>query len=218
MLKSAVIRFYLILIFSLLLTASCGSGAPQPGQEMSFPEQGVSIRLAEGWEASVDGPDWSTWQRIQKGRTDEPWVMPPITGTNVAAGTFGPADRMMYWRLKGVRGNFDPTVDPLSGEYPYPPGLWMLNAQKLELLETVPRTLPWTGVEGIEATTRLYENTHGAGATAAIWHTYTVVFNVGPNAYEFVMSLPDFIDHREWIDKFWASVEELSIQQQPPAS
>ena len=203
----------LIFLTFVLLSISCTSGAPQPGQEMSFPEHGVSIRLAEGWEASIDGPDWSIWQRIQKGRTDEPWVFPPITGTNVAAGTFGPNNRLMQWRFKGVEGNFDPNVHPLTGAYPTPPGLWILDAQKLELLETVPRVLPWPGVEGIEATTRLYENTHGAGATASIWHTYTVVFNVGPNAYEFVLSLPDDIDYRDWMDEFWTSIEDLGIQQ-----
>jgi len=203
------------LLISLLaltpLSASCGGRPPAPGREISFPDYAITVRVAEGWEARVDGPDWTTWRRVVKGRADEPWVFPPITATNVAAGTFGPANREMYWRFKGVRGTFDPNVYPLSADYPKPPGLWMLDAQKLELLETEPRTLEWPGVAGTQATTRVYENTHGASATSAIWHTYTVVFNHGPNAYEFVMMIPDDVDFRDWIDEFWKSIEDVSL-------
>ncbi len=203
-----------ILAILPLLISCTGGGPPGPAQEISFPDQGVTLRLADGWQAEVIGPDWSLWQRVQKGRADDPWVMPPITATDIATGAPGPGDRLMNWRLKGVRGNFDPSVNPLTSAYPSPPGLWILDPQKLDLLETRTRTLEWPGVAGTQATTRLYENTHGAGGTSAIWHTYTVTFNVGPNAYEFVMSLPDYVDHRDWIDRFWASIEDLSIEPQ----
>jgi len=207
--------FSISLILFLLLT-SCGGGPPKPGREISIPEVGLTIKVAEGWECEVTGVDWTTWQRVQKGRADDPWVIPPVTCRDIETGGQGPnALRYMNWRFKGVEGVFDPTVDPLTSQYPVPPGLWALDPMKLELLETQKRQLPWPGLlsvaPGVEATCRLYENTHGMGASSALWHTYVVTFVVEGNTYEFVMSLPDYVDHRDYMDKFWLSIEDLSL-------
>jgi hypothetical protein len=118
----------------------------------------------------------------------------------------------MNWRFKGVTGTFDPNVNPLSSQYPVPPGLWSLDPLKLDLIEEREQPLPWPGLTGVTANTRIYENTHGTGATSAIWHTYTVIFNRGGNAYEFVMTIPDTFDFRDWIDKFWTSIEDITIE------
>ena len=201
-----------LVCLSITLVSCSGESPPKPGRELSLPDYGVTIRLADGWVAKVESTDWATWQRVKKGRATDPWVFPPVTATNVGAGIMGPDDRYMTWRFKGVKGTFDPAVNPLTSGYPQPPGLWTLNSMKLELLETETRTLKWTGMSGIDATCRLYENTHGTGATSAIWHTYTVVFNCGPNACEFVMSIPDFADYRDWMDQFWASIEDVTIK------
>ena len=209
---SGVIRLT-ILALSAILIASCGSGGPpKPGREMAFPDQGVTIKVADGWECEVTGVDWATWTRVQNGRSDEPWIFPPVTCRDVASGGQGP-DGMRYinWRFKGVKGVFDPNVNPLTSQYPVPPGLWALDAQKLELLESEKRSITWPGLAGTEAWCRLYENTHGAGATSAIWNTYTVIFVVGENTYEFVMSLPDYVDYRDYIDRFWTSIEDVQI-------
>ncbi len=210
-LSASLLSITILTMLAVVLT-SCGGGAPTPGREMSFPDQGITIRVADGWECEVISTDWTTWQRIQKGRTNEPWIFPPITATNLAEGGQGHNNRYMYWRFKGVTGTFDPHVNPLTAGYPVPPGLWILDSQKLELLETETRILEWPGLSGTESTCRLYENTHGSGATSAIWHTYTVVFSYDPNTYEFVFSLPDYIDHRDWIDKFWESIEDVTIE------
>jgi hypothetical protein len=66
----------------------------------------------------------------------------------------------------------------------------------------------------IQATVRLYENTHGADAAATLFHTYTVTFNAGPNAYEFVMSIPDTASYRDWMAGFWSSIQDLSLDKQ----
>ena len=204
----------LILLLGLLpLILSCGGGGrPKPGREIDMPRFGVKLILSEGWEAEVEGSDWTMWRRVQRGTGEEPWVIPPLTATNVGAGALSAEERVMVWRFKGVKGTFDPNIDPLTGRYPVPPGLWSLDAQKLDLLETTTRALPWPGLQGVEATCRLYENTHGAGATSSIWHTYTIIFNVAPNAYEFVLSIPDTADYREWMGNFWNSIQDLSIQ------
>lgn len=197
----------------LLLLVSCGgSGPPKPGRVIDMPNLGVRLALSEGWEAEVTRSDWTMWRRVRRGTGEEPWVVPPLTVTNVGAGPMGARERVMTWRFKGVKGTFDPNVNPLTSQYPVPPGLWSLDPQKLDLLETTTKPLPWPGLESVEATCRLYENTHGAGATSSIWHTYTVVFNAGPNAYEFVLSIPDNADYREWIDELWASIEDLSLE------
>ena len=204
-----------LLIISLLITVlltSCGGGPPTPGREMSFADLGVTIKVAEGWECNVTGVDWSMWGRIQKGRADDPWVIPPVTCRDIATGGLGQnSARFMNWRLKAVDGVFDPNVNPLTSQYPSPPGLWILDSQKLELLETEKRILTWPSLDGVEATCRLYENTHGAGATSAIWHTYTVIFVVDEITFEFVMSMPDYVDHRNYMDKFWLSIVDLEI-------
>ena len=196
----------------ILVTLSCAGGPPTPGREIAFPDLGVSIRLAEGWEGQVVSTDWSVWDRIQKDRTDEPWVFPPVTARNETAGVVTSDGRYMNWRFKGVIGTFDPSVNPLSSQYPVPEGLWSIDPQKLDLIEERDQALPWPGLSGVTANTRIFENTHGTGGTSAIWHTYTVIFNKGDNAYEFVMSIPDTVDFREWIDEFWASIEDVVIE------
>jgi len=197
----------------MLSQISCTPGGPPvPGREMSFAEEGVSISVADGWQLEVEGTDWTMWQRVQKGRGEVTWVFPPVTATNVAAGTIGDAERYMTWKFKGVEGVFDETISPMTSNYPVPPGLWSLDPVKLDLIETQNRTLAWPGLSGIQPTVRLYENTHGAGASQAIWHTYVVTFAHGPNTYEFVMSLPDEAPMREWIDEFWASIEDVTIE------
>ena len=175
-------------------------------------EHGVHLKLADGWTGEVAGSDWTMWHRVQRGTGEEPWVIPPITVTNTGKGPSGTADeRTKNWRFKGVKGAFDPKVDPLTSSYPVPPGLWSLDPLKLELQESTLKALPWKEVSDIQATVRLYENTHGTGETSALWHTYTVTFNAGPNAYEFVMSIPDNAVTQDWIDSFWASIEDFSL-------
>ncbi|MCX6645237.1 MAG: hypothetical protein NTY09_02595 [bacterium] len=202
------------LFISILLSLSCAGGPPTPGREIAFPKQGVTIKFADGWIGEVVSADWSVWERIQKGRTDETWVFPPVTARNEGAGPQGGEGELRYmnWRFKGVTGTFDPNVNPLSSQYPVPPGLWILDPLKLDLIEERDQPLPWPGLAGVTANTRIYENTHGTGATSAIWHTYTVIFNRGGNAYEFVMSIPDTSDFRDWIDKFWTSIEDITIE------
>jgi len=203
----------LLIVLIPILTACPGGGPPAPGREISFPDQGVSISLADGWEAEVIGTDWSTWERIQKGRTDEPWVFPPVTATHIGAGAIGQDMRYRAWRFKGVEGVFDQTVNPLTSQYPVPPGLWSLDPQKLDLIQDSRRPLEWPSLNGIEATTRLYENTHGMSPNATLWHTYTVIFVVEGNTYEFVMSIPDQMDPYDWIEEFWKSVEDVQISE-----
>jgi len=206
------IRFlFPLLILTLFITTSCTKGPPAPGQTITLEEQGITIGLSDGWEAEVEGADWTLWQRVQKGRAEEPWIIPPVTVTNVELGSVGREQRMMQWRLKGVVGEFDPTVNPESSPDTVPPGLWALDSTKLELLEQSHRILEWSGLEGVEAEARLYENTHGYADTSAIWHTYTVAFTHDGNTYEFVMSLPDTIDYRDWIEQFWSSIQSFTF-------
>ena len=207
----------LILIFiPVLLTGvlSCAGGPPKPGKDINLSKEGVHLVLSDNWTAEVASVDWTMWRRVQRGTGEEPWVIPPITATMTSgAPSTGPDERTLNWRFKGVAGQFDPTVDPVTSAYPVPPGLWSLDPQKLELEESDLKTLPWPSMTSVQATVRLYENTHGTGETSALWHTYTVTFNVGPNAYEFVMSIPDTAVERDWIDAFWASIVDLSIKQ-----
>ena len=86
--NSAFIFFAIVLVNLSIL--SCSGGPPTPGREIAFPDLGISIRLAEGWEGQVVSTDWSVWERIQKGRTDETWVFPPVTARNEAAGRVEP--------------------------------------------------------------------------------------------------------------------------------
>jgi hypothetical protein len=193
---------------------SCAGGPPKPGKDITLPKEGVHLVLSDGWTAEVTSVDWTMWRRVQRGTGEEPWVIPSITATMTStAPSAGPDDRTMNWRFKGVSGRFDPTVNPLTSAYPVPPGLWSLDPQKLDLIESDIKALPWPSIGDVQATVRLYENTHGTGETSALWHTYTVTFNVGPNAYEFVMSIPDTPDYRDWIDAFWASITDLSNKQ-----
>ena len=195
-----------------ILFSSCGPGGPPtPGREIVL-DEGVTLTLIEGWEAEVVGTDWAMWRRVQRGRGEQPWVIPPITATNVAGGTFGYDRRKMYWRFKGVEGVFDPTVNPLTDAYPVPEGLWSLDPQKLELEWDHTRVLPWEGVSEIEATVRQYENTHGFGELSQLWHTQVVTFVVGANTYEFVLAIPDSADQRDWKEQFWGSIESLTIE------
>jgi hypothetical protein len=39
-----------------------------------------------------------------------------------------------------------------------------------------------------------------------------VIFNKGGNAYEFVMSIPDTVDFRDWINQVWPSIEDVTIE------
>jgi hypothetical protein len=207
-----ITTFMGFIFFALFILSCSGGGPPTPGREISLPAQGISIELAEGWEGLVVGTDWSVWERVRKGRADDPWVFPPITARNEAAGPQGGGGRYMNWRFKGVTGTFDTLVNPLTSQYPVPEGLWSLDPQKLELLEQADQLLPWPGLADVTAKIRLYENTHGVASTASLWHTYTVTFNRGPTAYEFVMSIPDTVYHRDWIDEFWASIIDVSIE------
>ena len=196
----------IVLILALVMPVlSCMESPPHPGQEMTLKEHAVHLKLADGWSAEIPSEDWTMWTRVKKGRGEEPWVIAPITATQDAA-------PHIQWRFKGVSGKFDPQVNPLTSSYPVPKGLWSLDPQKLDLLETETKTLPWGSMSDIQATCRLYENTHGADATATIAHTYTVTFNAGPNAYEFVMSIPDTAkDYHDWINTFWGSIADFSM-------
>ncbi len=211
--QSTIKRITTFLLIAILpiLVACPGGGPPAPGREISFPDQGVAIMLADGWEGEVIGTDWSTWTRIQKGRTDETWVFPPVTVTDIGEGAIGRDLRYRTWRFKGVEGIFDPSVSPLTSQYPVPQGLWALDPQKLDLRQDSRRILDWPSLTGVEATTRLYENTHGMSPNATLWHTYTVTFVVGENTYEFVMSIPDQMEPYEWIEEFWVSIEDVQI-------
>ena len=194
-----------------ILAASCAGGPPKPGREINLKEHHVHLKLADGWTGEVVSEDWTLWQRVQKGRAQDPWVIPPITVTNTGAGPSQGNEGVKNWRFKGVKGTFNPNVSPLTSAYPVPPGLWSLEPQMLDLMETDTKMLPWPSVSDIQATVRLYENTHGAGDLATLWRTYTVTFNAGPNAYEFVMSIPDVENYRDWMNAFWASIEDFSV-------
>jgi hypothetical protein len=196
----------------IIYTSCSGGGPPKPGQVITLKEHSVHLKLATGWTGEVVGSDWSQWRRVQRGSATDPWIIPPITVTNTGKGPSGVIDeRTKNWRFKGVKGTFDPKVDPLTSSYPVPPGLWSLNGMKIELQESELKTLPWPNVSNVQATVRLYENTHGVGETASLWHTYTVTFNVQDNAYEFVMSIPDNAETKDWIDSFWVSIEDFSV-------
>ena len=196
---------------TFLLISCTPGGPPASGSEIAL-DEGVTLKLIDGWEGEVTGTDWTMWRRVQRGTGEQPWVIPPVTATNVAGGTFGYDERKMFWRFKGVEGIFDATVNPLTDAYPVPEGLWSLDPQKLELEWDYTRTLPWEGVSEIEATVRQYENTHGYGELSQIWHTQVVTFVVGSNTYEFVLSIPDSADQQDWIEQFWGSIESLRIE------
>lgn len=201
--------FLVVTVCPLLITSCSGEKPPEPGSEISMDKYGIHIVLNDPWTAECEGSDWSTWTRQQKGRVDEHWLFPPITATKNEAG--GMYDRTKHWRFKGVVGLFDPGMNSEMPGYPVPEGLWALNPQMLEMQSQDQMTLPWASAESIQATVRIYENTHGEGAAATLWHTMTVTFNVGGNAYEFVMSIPADMDKRELVDDFWASIQTLEI-------
>jgi hypothetical protein len=205
----SLICFFTIIF--LVATVSCADTPPKPGQNITLKENGVSLKLSDGWTGEVVSADWTLWERIKKGRANDPWVIPPITVTHSGAGPTKEGDRVEGWRFKGVKGKFDPSVDPATSAYPVPPGLWSLDPQMLELQETDTKNLPWAGVSDIEATCRLFENTHGAGDMATLWHTYVVTFNAGENAYEFVMEIPEGADSKSRVDSFWSSIIDLTV-------
>ncbi len=201
---------FLVICTVLLMVTSCAR-KPSPGRIIECVNQGVTVTLANGWEGEVVETDWLAWKRILKGREDFMWVFPPITARNIPVSEVENTRNFIRWRFKGVEGTFDVDISPSSPDFPVPAGLWSMDPTKFQILysQTVP--LPWPGLSGTDATVRMYEHVRGMGDVSAIWHSYVVTFNYGPNAYEFVMLIPSSEIDQNYIDIFWASIENVSI-------
>jgi len=191
-----------IIILAVMLTRS---HKPEPGRIIQC-DEGVTLTLKGGWEGEVIDVDWSAYRRILKGREDFMWVFPPVTSRDIPVREAEDRSNFTRWRFKGVEGNF---LLDASTEFP---GLWSMDQDQMMLLWTSQVPLPWTGVEGTEATSRMYEVCRGMSDTSAVWHTYVVTFNYSPNAYEFVMMIPMSESDEDYMERFWSSIENLEIQ------
>jgi len=204
------IRLIILTFILSLITSGCAK-RPISGRVVECIDQNMTLTLASDWEGEVIDTDWVAYKRILKGREDFMWVLPPITARDIPVAEARDTRNFIDWRFKGVEGEFDETISPFSPDFPTPPGLWAMDTSKIQLLGDYNVTLTWPGVEGTQAVTRIYEHVRGMGDTTAIWHTYTVTFGYGPNTYEFVMLIPITENDQDYIDMFWASVENLEI-------
>ncbi len=207
-LKSLAVLF--VMLISVVLIMSCAQ-RPRPGRIIDCIDQGVTLTLVNGWEGETIDTDWRAYKRILKGREDFMWVFPPITARDIPVAEVEDRSGYMKWRFKGVEGTFDPNISPTSRDFPVPPGLWSMDPTKLEVLGSNRVILEWPGVQGTEATARIYEVIRGTGDTMAIRRTYVVTFNYGENAYEFVMFIPNPNFERDYIEAFWSSIEDVQI-------
>ncbi len=206
--KIVPVLLIVIIMLAVILTRT---HKPEPGRIIET-EEGVTLTLAGGWEGEVIEVEWLAYRRILKGREDFKWVFPAITSRDIPVDEVEHSRGYIKWRFKGVEGNFDSDVSPSSPDFPVPPGLWSMDQQQMMLLWSYDVPLPWPGVEGTEATTRMYEVCRGLGDTSAVWHTYVVTFNHGPNAYEFVMLIPMTESDESYMELFWSSIENVEIE------
>ncbi len=206
------IILHLSIFMTLLVTASSCMRQPESGRIIHCGDHGVTITLMPGWEGEVHDLDWHAFKRNRKGRDDFKWVFPPITSRNIPVSEVEHTSKFIKWRFKGVEGAFDNGMSPLSRECPMLPGLWTMPPEKVEVLYSTKVILEWPGLSGTEATTRLYRHTRGMGDLDAFWLSYIVTFNHGPNAYEFVMLIPSSESDQVYIDSFWGSIENVSIE------
>ena len=203
------LAFFLSIFLVPVLIASCGG--KKTFQSKSFPDVGVTIEAAADWQMAIKGADQSAFRLKLQGQPD--YVFPPVSAAkgNPLEDLVNPIPN---WRFIGVKGEFDPEMNPMTGSYPRPEGLYFVGNQKGELQDERVRELPWPGAEGVQATVRLYEITHGVESlgTADLWHAYTVTFNHNGNALEFNFQVPSQADTDGWIDGFWKSITKLELK------
>jgi len=204
----------LIVLFSVS-QISCMK-QPDPGRIVDASDWGVVLTLTPGWEGEVDDLDWLAYKRNRKGREDFSYVFPPITARDIPIAEAEKNNRHTRWRFKGVEGSFDKDISPMAGDYETRnPGLWTMLPEQLSLIGSWNVTLDFPSLNGIQATARLYEHTLGRGDVSAVWRSYVVTFNHGPNAYEFAILIPSDQDDQVYIDRFWASIQDVSINLNP---
>jgi hypothetical protein len=199
-----------LLLAALLVTISCGGEKrPDNFKELTMPDVGVTIKVDPEWTMTVWPADWSAYKSKLDFQPD--YIFAPIT---CAKGTLDPETitRIPNWRFVGLKGKFDPNMNPISSSYPQPEGLYFVEATKGDFLHEYKRELPWPGAEGVEATVREYEETHGAGGLSDLWHAFTVTFNHNGNAMEFNMRIPSEADPYEWHEFLWSSITELKLE------
>ena len=199
-----------LLLLTIVVAAPGCSGGQKVFTEKAYPDLGLVIVVNDNWGMTVRGSDNSAFKHRLAGQPE--YIFPPITA---AKGDPTPADisRIPNWRFIGLKGEFDPEMSAMSADYPQPEGLYFVEPIKGELVEEDVRELPWPGAAGVNATVRLYEETHGleALATADIWHAYTVTFNHDGNAYEFNLRIPSEANRLDWTDGFWQSIINLEL-------
>jgi len=206
---SKYVLFIIILFVISLYCISCGGKGTF--QSKSFPDVGVTIEVAGDWQMAVKGADKSAFKLKLEGQPD--YVFPPVTAAK-GDPTQDYVNPIPNWRFIGVKGEFDPKMNPMTSGYPKPDGLYFVGNTKGELQDERVRELPWPGAEGVQATVRLYEITHGVESlgTADLWHAYTVTFNHKGNALEFNFQIPSQADTKIWIDEFWKSIIKLELK------
>ena len=198
-----------VLLLTAFFIVSCGGGGPKNFQEISLPDVGVSIKVGSECWMTVWPSDKSAFKSRLSHHPE--YVFAPITCAKGIPDA-ETISRIPNWRFVGLKGEFDPTMSPFSPDYPKPDGLYFVNSMKGELINEYKRELPWPGAEGVEATVREYEETHGAGGFSDLWFAYTVTFNHNGNAMEFNMRIPSGPDPDDWHDLLWSSITELKLE------
>ncbi len=198
----------MIALLMLALLSSCG--IPKPFRTVFYPDAGVKLEVASDWLMTIKSADKSAFKSRLEFQPD--YVFPPISAEK-GDPTEEYTTPIPNWRFIGVKGEFDPEMDPMREPYPQPEGLYYVPGFKGDLQYQQVKDLPWPGAEGTKATVRLYEVTHGLESlgTADIWNAYTVTFNHDGNALEFNFQIPSTIDPNEWIDDFWVSIKRLEL-------
>ena len=198
----------LTLLLIPILLSSCGG--PKTFQTISMPEVGMTIEVASDWLMTVKSEDKSAYKSRLEFQPD--YAMPPVTAAK-GDPTQEYANPIPNWRFIGIKGEFDPEMNPLRDPYPVPEGLYFVQSLKGELEYEKVEDLPWPGAEGVKATVRLYEITHGLESlgTADLWNAYTVTFNHKGNAMEFNFQIPSGAGADNWIDAFWSSIVKMEL-------
>ncbi len=203
-----VTQAIVILLLSVFPALISSCGGPKTFSEITL-DTGVTITVADGWLMTVHSSDKSAFEHRLSGQPE--YIFAPIT---CAQGdpTATDLSNIRNWRFIGVKGEFDPKMNPMTSEYPVPEGLYFVGPMKGELVDEYNEKLRWPGAEGIEAVFRLYEETHGTGAFSDLWHAYTVTFNYGGNAYEFNLRIPSEVDRQKTIEEFNKSILKLEFK------
>jgi hypothetical protein len=203
-----VTQAIVILVLSVFpaLISSCGGA--RTFTEITL-DTGVTIGVEDGWLMTIRSSDKSAFEHRLSGQPE--YVFAPIT---CAQGdpTATDLSNIRNWRFIGLKGEFDPKMNPMTSEYPVPEGLYFVGPLKGELVDEYSKKLDWTGAEEVDAVFRLYEETHGTGAFTDLWHAYTVTFNYDGNAYEFNMRIPSEVDTQKSIYDFSISITKLEFK------